>query len=71
MTGLGGQVSQETALSLSGLVESPAEELDRVDKEVSKIDFKGYSSEFNGQVGKYADDDEGETHTSDSVRSDE
>ena len=70
MTGLGGQVSQETALSLSGLVESPAEELDRVDKEVSKIDFKGYSSEFNGQVGKYTDDEE-ETHTSDSVRSDE
>lgn len=71
LTGLGGQVSQETALSLSGLVESPAEELDRVDKEVSKIDFKGYSSEFNGQVGKYTDDEEEETHTSDSVRSDE
>jgi hypothetical protein len=63
-------VSQETALSLSGLVESPAEELDRVDKEASKIDFKGYSSEFNGQVGKYTDEEE-ETHTSDSVRSDE
>ena len=42
-----------------------------MDKEVSKIDFKGYSSKFNGQVGKYADDDEEETHTSDSVRSDE
>ncbi|WP_338402054.1 phage portal protein [Streptococcus salivarius] len=71
LTGLGGQVSQETALSLSGLVESPAEELDRVDKEVSKIDFKGYSSEFSRQVGKYTDDEEEGTHTSDSVRSDE
>ena len=69
LAGLGGQVSQETALSLSGLVESPTEELDRMDKEVSKIDFKGYSSNFNGQVGKYTEEDE-KTHTNDSTRVD-
>ena len=53
LAGLGGQVSQETALSLSGLVESPVEELDRMNREVSEIDIKGYSSDFNNHVGKY------------------
>lgn len=56
LAGLGGQVSQETALSLSGLVESPVEELDRMNREVSEIDIKGYSSDFNNHVGKYTND---------------
>jgi phage portal protein, SPP1 gp6-like len=56
LAGLGGQVSQETALSLSGLVESPTEELDRMNREVSEIDIKGYSSDFNNHVGEYTND---------------
>lgn len=69
LAGLGGQVSQETALSLSGLVESPTEELDRMNREVSEIDIKGYSSDFNNHVGKYTEEDK-ETHTNDSTRVD-
>ena len=69
LTGLGGQVSQETALSLSGLVESPTEELDRMNREVSEIDVKGYSSDFNNHVGKYTEEEE-KTHTNDSTRVD-
>ena len=67
LTGLGGQVSQETALSLSGLVESPNEELDKINKEASEIDFKGYPSDFNEHVCKYTDEVK-ETHTDDFER---
>ena len=67
LTGLGGQVSQKTALSLSGLVESPNEELDKINKEASEIDFKGYPSDFNEHVGKYTDEVK-ETHTDDFER---
>ena len=67
LTGLGGQVSQETALSLSGLVENPNEELDKINKEASEIDFKGYPSDFNEHVGKYTDEVK-ETHTDDFER---
>ena len=41
-----------------------------MDKEVSRIDFKGYSSDFNEQVGKYTDEEEEKTHTSNSTRVD-
>ncbi|CDG57956.1 phage portal protein [Streptococcus thermophilus] len=58
LSGLGGQVSQETALSLSGLVESPSEELEKINKEASEIEFDGYSSKFSEQVGEYADSEE-------------
>lgn len=58
LSGLGGQVSQETALSLSGLVESPSEELEKINKEASEIEFDGYSGKFAEQLGEYADGEE-------------
>ncbi|MCE2281770.1 phage portal protein [Streptococcus thermophilus] len=64
---LGGQVSQETALSLSGLVENPTEELDKINREVSEIDFKGYPSDFDDNVGEYTEEVK-ETHTDDFER---
>lgn len=52
LAGLGGQVSQETALSLSGLVESPTEELDRMNREVSEVDIKGFESKARRYVAE-------------------
>ena len=62
LSGLGGQVSQETALSLSGLVESPQVELDKIEQEqeksASQIDPEGFSEVFSRQEGKYPTDSE-------------